>query len=281
MPKRHYTIFCDESAHKGRYYSNFYGGALVKSEDRQAIEAVLRAKQAELNISGEMKWTKITKNYQDKYIEFISTYFDFIQSGRIKVRIMFTHNYKKALNLSEDHKDNQYFILYYQMIKHAFGFPYCNPNTLDRVYVSCCLDQIPHTKAKLEKFRDFISSIENTTQYHGRNIYFPRKAIADVNSHEHSILQGLDIILGSMHFRLNDLHKEKPEGQRLRSKRTVAKENVYKEINRQIRTLYPNFNIGVSTGCLNGQIDRWAHPYRHWCFLPTEHEVDENAVKPR
>jgi len=281
MPKRHYTIFCDESAQKGRYYSNFYGGALVKSEDRQAIENVLRAKQAELNISGEMKWTKITRSYQEKYIEFISSYFDFIRSGRIRVRIMFTHNYVRATNLTEDHLENQYFILYYQMIKHAFGFRYCNPNTLDRVYISCFLDQIPDNKEKIKIFRDYISSIENTVQYRGRNIFFPRKDIADVNSRDHAILQGLDIILGSMHFRLNNLHKEKPEGQRLRSKRTIAKENVYKEINRQIRSIYPNFNIGITTGCANGEIDQWEHPYRHWRFKPNDFEIDTNAVKPR
>lgn len=281
MAKRHYTIFCDESAQKGRYFSNFYGGALVKSEDRQAIEEILREKQSELNISGEMKWTKITRNYQEKYIEFMSTYFDFVRSGRIRVRIMFTHNYMKAKNLSEDHRENQYFILYYQMIKHAFGFQYCNPNNIDRVFIASMLDQIPHNNEKIEKFRKFISSIENTIQYRGRGIFFPHDDISNVNSHDHSILQGLDIILGSMHFRLNNLHQEKPAGQRLRSKRTIAKETVYNDINRQIRTIHPNFNVGITTGCANGEIDRWFQNYRHWCFKPSEYEIDLNAVKPR
>ncbi|MCJ9749478.1 DUF3800 domain-containing protein [Neorhizobium sp. BETTINA12A] len=281
MAKRHYTIFCDESAKKGRYFSNFYGGALLKSEDRQAIEAHLRAKQAELNISGEMKWTKITKNYQEKYIEYIRLYFDFVRTGRIKLRIMFTHNYRRAKNLTDDHHENQYFILYYQMLKHAFGLQYSNPNFIDRIYVSTLLDEIPDTKEKLEKFRNFIAGIENTVQYRGKGIYFLKDQIGDVNSHDHAILQGLDIILGSIYFRLNDLHKEKPEGQRIRAKRTIAKENVYNEINRQIRSIYPNFNIGVTTGAADGESVRWTHPYRHWCFRPSDYEIDEKAVKPR
>lgn len=281
MAKRHYTIYCDESAKKGKYYSNFYGGAILKSEDRQAIESLLREKQAELNISAEMKWTKITKNYEEKYIEFMNLYFDFIRTGRIKVRIMFTHNYKRPKNLTEDQKENQYFLLYYQMLKHAFGLAYCNPNTIDRVYITTLLDEIPDTTEKLNRFRGFISGIENTSAYRGRGIYFLRDQIASVDSKQHAIMQGLDIILGSMYFRLNDLHKEKADGQRTRGKRTIAKENVYKEINRQIRTIYPNFNIGMTTGCAHGEIDRWHQHYRHWCFKSSESEIDVNAVKPR
>lgn len=281
MAKRHYTIYCDESAKKGKYFSNFYGGVILKSEDRQAIETLLRDKQAELNIFGEMKWTKITKNYEDKYIEFMNTYFDFIRSGRIKVRIMFTHNYRRAKDLTDDQRENQYFLLYYQMLKHAFGLAYSNPNSLDRIYVTTLLDEIPDTKEKLNKFRGFISGIENTSAYRGKGVYFLRDQIASVDSKEHAIMQGLDIILGSMYFRLNDLHLEKIEGERTRGKRTIAKEKVYKEINRQIRTIYPNFNIGTTTGCANGEIDRWNQPYRHWCFTATNSEIDSKAVKPR
>lgn len=45
MPKRHYTIYCDESSKKGRYFSNFYGSASIQSAERQAIEKVLREKK--------------------------------------------------------------------------------------------------------------------------------------------------------------------------------------------------------------------------------------------
>ncbi|MGY5780212.1 DUF3800 domain-containing protein [Rhizobium sp. LEGMi135b] len=281
MAKRHYTIYCDESAKKGPYFSNFYGGALLRSADREAIERILAEKKAELNIAGEMKWTKITKNYQDKYIEFIRTYFEFIRTGRIKIRIMFTHNYRRARNLTDHQKDNQYFLLYYQMVKHAFGLSYSNPNLIDRIYISMLLDEIPHTREKLEIFRKHIENIENTASYRGKFIYFQRGQIADVNSKDHNILQGLDIILGSIYFRLNNFHKEKEEGKPTRGKRTIAKEKVYKEINRQIRSIYPNFNIGTTTGTPNGETDRWEHHYRHWCFKPADHEIDVNAVKPR
>lgn len=56
MVHKRYIIFCDESDDKGRYYSNFYGGALIEASKQQAIEEELQAKKDELNIfSGEMK----------------------------------------------------------------------------------------------------------------------------------------------------------------------------------------------------------------------------------
>jgi hypothetical protein len=41
----------------------------------------------------------------------------------------------------------------------------------------------------------------------------------------------------------------------------------------------PNFNIGITTG--GSPADRWAHPYRHWAFVPRDHEYDDASTKPR
>jgi hypothetical protein len=279
MAKRHYTIFCDESSKKGPFFSNFYGGALVRSQDREAIELALQAKKDELNLLNELKWTGVTKNYLEKYREFIRFYFEFVQSGRIKVRIMFTQNMYRPIGLTSEQRDLGYFLLYYQMIKHAFGIQYCNPNALDRVYFSILLDDVPDTDAKYEYFRGKLSGITDTFAFRGTNTFIPRSQIGQVDSKKHSILQGLDIILGSMYFRLNDLHKARPAGARRRGKRTLAKETLYREINKQIRQTYPNFNIGASTGTANGEADRWNHNYRHWRFRPSNFEIDQDAVK--
>ncbi|MEC5395322.1 hypothetical protein [Bergeyella sp. RCAD1439] len=80
-------------------------------------------------------------------------------------------------------------------------------------------------------------------------------------------MQCLDIVLGSMSFRLNDMHKEKLQGQSRRGKRTIAKEKLYKHINSLIREIRPNFNIGISTGIDGDALNRFSHPYRHWLFI--------------
>ena len=159
MAKRHYVLYCDESAKHGKYYSDFYAGALVSAPDQESIEAALCAKKEELNLFAELKWTKITENYLDKYIEFMKFYFSFVASGRLKIRVMFTQNMHRPRGLTQDHADNRYFLLYYQLIKHGFGFAHCNPNGLDKVFVSVFLDDMPDTREKVDKFRNYVSAI--------------------------------------------------------------------------------------------------------------------------
>lgn len=281
MAKRHYLLFCDESSKRGKFYSYFYGGVALVASDQEPIEKSLLALKEELNLFAELKWTKITEAYADKYIEFIRRYFEFVATGRLKVRIMFCHNFRRPRNLSEQQNEDRYFLLYYQLIKHAFGFRYANPNAIDKILVSVLLDDMPDTKEKVSKFKDYVSSISQTAAYKGTNVFFPKESMAEVNSRSHCILQGLDIILGAMQFRLNDLHKEIPDGERRRGKRTKAKEKVYKEINKLIRQTHPNFNIGASTGVGEDVSNRWHKPYMHWCFVPKEHVKDFSAVKKK
>jgi len=97
----------------------------------------------------------------------------------------------------------------------------------------------------------------------------------EVDSHKHILLQCLDMVLGAMAFRLNEMHLEKEPGKRLRGKRTIAKERLYKHILERIRKIYPNFNIGISTS-LQGEVENlWKYPYRHFRFVPKNWELQE------
>lgn len=99
-------------------------------------------------------------------------------------------------------------------------------------------------------------------------VYIKRENITEVVSHNHVILQCMDIILGSMNFRLNDFHKEKLPNSSKRGKKTIAKEKLYKHILNRIRKVHPNFNIGISTELHNW--NTWTIPYRHWRFIPSD-----------
>ena len=109
------------------------------------------------------------------------------------------------------------------------------------------------------------------------NIFIRKEDIVEIVSHNHVVLQCMDIIMGAMQFRLNDKHLEKPSGQRRRGKKTIAKEKLYKHINKLIREIYPNFNIGISTG--GNLYERWEHPYRHWNFTPSEFKFVPEKTK--
>lgn len=277
---RQYIIYCDESEDKGRFYSNFYGGALIKASDRQSIEDALNA--AKQGVNGEAKWTKITERDEERYIAFAGKFLELIAAGSIKMRVMFTQNIHSTDHIQYE-DDARYFKLYYQFIKHAFGLMYCKhgEESDEIVRVTVYLDDAPDTKAALDNFKDYLASVKTLPEFFQARVWFDRDDIADVDSKQHVILQAVDVILGSIQFRLNEHHKIVPEGKRRRGKRTRAKERVYKFINKRIREMYPHFNIGVTTGQLDGPHVRWSHPYRHWCFKPAQSVMDRTRGKKR
>lgn len=73
--KKQYLIYSDESYIKGEFFSNFYGGALVDYSQLQNISDILNEKKMELNLGAEIKWSKVSDNYLDKYIEMINLFF--------------------------------------------------------------------------------------------------------------------------------------------------------------------------------------------------------------
>jgi len=273
-----YLIYSDESDSDGAHYSNFYGGALVRSSHVESVNAAIAGKKKELNLHNEVKWQKITKNYLNKYKILMDTFFDFVEQDIIKIRIMFTHNYLLAKNLETYHHEHRYFLLYYKFIKHAFGLAYSDDEQ-EEIRLRLYLDRLPDTSEKRELFKDHVVGLNRYKQFKQAGIKIDRDQIAEVESHEHDILQCLDIVLGSINFRLNDKHKVKPEGAHQRGKRTIAKEKLYKHINTRIRGIYPSFNIGITTGIHGDKSNRWHHPYRHWRFVPNEVVINPKAGK--
>lgn len=271
MPQRNLIIYCDESTEKGRYYSHFYGGVMVPETHRRLIEDRLRAVKAAHGLGAELKWTKITERWSDKYIAFIDEVFDMMDEGIMRMRVMFTQNSNRPIGLSDYQLENQYFLLYYQLVKHAFGLMHSGQPEVRR-RVSIFLDEMPRHEDNVRQFKSYLASLSSFPKFAAAKVEIRADDITGVSSHDHVILQALDVVMGAMQFRLNDKHLDKPVGKFRRAKRTKAKERVYKHINARVRRLRPGFNIGVSTG-LDGDIsNRWNHPYRHWLFVPAECE---------
>lgn len=270
----------DESNDEGPYYGNFYGGALVRSHDYLKVVDKLESKKRDLNINSEIKWQKVTLNYASKYVELMDLFFDLIKEDIIKIRIMFTQNYHQPTNLTPEQRNKEYQILYYQFFKHAFGLRYSNPEGIDNLSLRIYFDELPVSPREASEFKSFIERLQLTKEFSDAKLLIRREDITEVKSHQHVILQYMDVVLGSMYFRLNNMHKIIPEGKKRRANRTVAKDIVYKHINKRIRGIYPNFNIGVSTGTRTFE-DRWNHPYRHWLFIPSEHRIASEFKKRR
>lgn len=265
-----YIIYCDESDRKGKFYGNFYGGALVRSSDLDIVRSALESEKGELDLS-EVKWNNVTPHYLEKYQEIMGLFFRFIKEDLVKVRIMFTQQCYQPIGLTREQKEQSYFLLYYQFLKHAFGLQYSNP-TSHPIRLKLYFDQFPDTAEKANRFKNHIYQLQFQEAFCNANLIIRPEDIAEVVSHDHIILQCMDVILGSITFRLNDKHKVKPPGSWRRGTKTIAKDRLYRFMYKQIQSIYPKFNIGISTGHKGDLANRWHHPYRHWLFVPTNHE---------
>ena len=272
-------IDANESIKSGKYFSNFYGGALVRSNDIEGIRNTLAEIKREQNLFNEIKWSKVTEQDLPKYIAVMNTFFDFVQNDQIKVRIMFTQNANGPVGLNEYQRENTYYLLYYQFIKHAFGLAYANQGD-SPVNLRVYLDKLPDTKEKIAQFKAYLVSLEKSVEFRNAHIKIDPEQIADVSSHDHVVLQCLDVVLGAMQFRLNDKHLAKPADASRRGKRTRAKEALYEHILRRIQLIFPRFNIGISTGTQGDRQNYWLHSYRHWLFVPAEYVRDTSKTKP-
>lgn len=275
-----YIIYADESVERGRYFSNFYGGCLVESHDLQAVTATLEARKRALNLHREVKWQKVTGNYLAKYQDLMGGFFELVGAGKVKVRVMFTHNRNLPTGLSANQREDAYFLLYYQFIKHAFGLRYAS-HALPSVGVRLLLDSLPESYEKRARFRAYVAALSSSAEFRRARIEIKEGQIAEVDSHDHVLLQCIDIVLGAMQFRLNDKHECKPPGQLRRGSRTIAKHALYRSILAHVRRLHPGFNPGISTGTGGNFANRWLDPYRHWVFIPRRHQTDETASKRR
>src|SRR5690606_570087 len=145
---------------KGRLYSNFYGGILIDATNQEKLEAEPQACKNQLNIfGGEMKWARITDPYVEKNTRFVNTAYDIVSRGDMKIRVMFTQNRNRPI-LEEYQIGNDYFMLYYQFIKHAFGLQFAVPEG-GTASAAVLLDDVPHDAEKLHQFKKYLSGLSD------------------------------------------------------------------------------------------------------------------------
>ena len=268
-----FYIFCDESLKKGKFYSNFYGGLIIDKIEFEKVKNALTSRVQDLEIeNSELKWGNVNTFKLEQYKSIIDTFFEFIKANVIKIRIMFTDNRFIANNLTKEHHDNQYHILYYHFLKLAFGLKFLTSDI--PIDLEIFFDKLPDSDKKNEQFKNYIYGIQYLPEFTEAKILIKKDSIYEVDSKKHILMQCLDVVLGAMAFRLNDLHKEKPEGAKRRGKRTLAKEKLYKHINKKIRETRTNFNIGITTGIDGNYQNIFFHPYRHWLFIPSSKTVE-------
>ena len=266
-----YIIYSDESVSKGELFSDFFGGALVTNRNFNEVNAALEAKKLELNLTGEIKWTKVSVAYLEKYKQMMDLFFSFVKQNKVKLRIMFQESGHSYDPLHQDQIANRYHLLYYQFIKHAFGLRYHDAPAGETVYLKLYFDKMPVSIQESDAFKAHIAYLQNLWQFRNARILIRPDDIAEIDSHKHSIQQCMDIVLGAMSFRLNNKHLVIPPGATEPGHKTKAKETLFNHILELIKDANGIEDFDISKTTLPDQArDRWIIPYRHWKFLAAE-----------
>ncbi len=272
-----YYIWTDESDSTGKFYANFYGGILIKSEHYEEVLQRLSAVIEEVGLKDEeIKWQKVNDYTEERYEKIINVLFDLLNEGKAKIRIFFRHRQYEAYGLTNEQRRKEYPKLYYQFIKNDFGLIHSNFKGKS-IRVRLLIDDMPLKGHDRDEFLKAIYHINELKSFQKANIHINDGDVAEVNSKKHLPLQVMDVVLGSMCFRLNDKHKERGiDGKR--AKRNIAKEKLYKHIRNRVCALHPGFNIGVTTPIIK-RIDLWEQPYLHWNFVPKYFTKKEEFTK--
>lgn len=253
MGNKRYIIVCDESTRYGKDYSYFYGGAIIEESKYQHINEVLKSYQLSKNM-GEIKRTKITcSNYRD-YIEILELFFTYVKSGAIKARVMFSPN--KQLEILPKKENQTYCKFYYLFIRYAFSITYARePITLRLIF-----DDLPEKKAYADAFKNYLVTNLNSAKVVGGNpVNLIKKDIEEVDSKKHVILQCMDVIVGLVDFALNTSYEDRI------SKRGQARTMVWKQLERYIYEIHPNFNMRETTNPIFSHRG-WIDEYKHFAY---------------
>ena len=266
VPDKEYLLFCDESAASGRLYSNFYGGVLVGSSQYERVSRALDAEKQRLNLFGEIKWSKVTLPYLEKYVALMEAFFAEVRAGHLRVRVMFRSNALGPFGLTPGEIHSAYFRLYYHFIKHAVGLLH-RPASEGAAGLRLHFDEFPETREAVTQFRGLLLGLKDIARIRRARLSLQLENIVEIRSHDHVLAQCLDVVLGAMAFHLNGWHKDVVAATGVRGKRTAAKEALFTVIRDQICAIRPGFDAGVSTPTAKLS-ERWAASYLHWSFTP-------------
>ncbi len=123
MTSRSFVVYADESNTHDRSLAHrqFYGGCLVPAEDRDSLARQLGALARGLGIVGELKWRKVRPDNADRVLEVMNAFFDMIEDGRMKLRVMWLPRSMDDILRDPRYADYGYYLLYYFFIVSGFA----------------------------------------------------------------------------------------------------------------------------------------------------------------
>ena len=190
-----YIIYCDESCHlENDHQKIMVLGAIrcEKSYKKQAVNDIRRIKEKyNMNKFCEVKWTKVSPDKLDMYLELVNYFFT---NPNLSFRAVVVDKTKLKHELFNQTHDSFYYKVYYQLLCRIIV-----PNNEDYIYLD-----IKDTKGarKVRKLGEVLAN--GLYDFNMECI----KNVQNINSKESELLQLADILIGAISY-LNRNENEK------------------------------------------------------------------------
>ncbi|HCK0217268.1 TPA: DUF3800 domain-containing protein [Klebsiella oxytoca] len=259
-----YVIYADEAWTQSQplyRYHCFFGGMLSSTEEFNLFEAEVVQLKKDHNYKKEIKWSNISRQHIEFYENLLVLIERFIcTSENTKYRQMFMDRSYRYIGESASELDSQ-FKIYYQFLKHCFGFGYIN----ERKTFTFKLDTHSSHAHKL-KLKTFIEGLEI------QNVDI---RVEFINSKKSVPLQVCDLLMGAAGYYGNKADWDLLPGKRRRTPNQIMKSGFGKKIYDMLRRIDSQFrgskafNWFESTGVDGDISNRYHHKMRIWKFIPT------------
>ena len=265
-----YTVYADEAwTHDPELrFWRFYGGAMLRSSERDRIEAELLTLKTQRGLHGEIKWSLTTPARAERFGAIVERFLDYVDAGDVTLRYMWLDQLRQDPDaLTAWHREYGFYILYYYFVVFGFGLPWHDQR--DTVAVEFFPDALPNEPVKLREFQQFLHRCHIARRFRQRSS-FRFINVTAVESEKHIILQCVDLIIGAVGYKLNKKYKAKTGHRRSRS--AVAKIELWERIRDRLGAIdmgergTHSFAVGVNTGTGPEATNRWRHKFRQWDF---------------
>lgn len=195
---RSYVCFCDESRTGSERYMVF--GALIAARQSLAgFSEAVKAYRSTHNMTGEMKWTKVSEQKEAEYRAFVDVFFDRCTSETLHFKcVVFDSHAIDYRGYHDGDKVLGRYKLFYTFLLHTLG-DYVQTNA-DRIQI--LFDEFP-AKYSLRDFRTVLNA--GFCKQFGKCGQIIT-AVEAARSHERDELQMADVLMGAVGFHRNRRH---------------------------------------------------------------------------
>ena len=187
MTSKTFNIYCDESCHLENDHKAFMLLGYVSSAYNQVKRHTERINDLKKkhNFYGEIKWSNVASSQFQFYKELVDYFFD----TELRFRTVIVNKNKINTGAFNQDYDTFYYKMYYYLLNHNI-----KSNFTYNVYIDI-KDSL--SACKVEKLKEIL----NTKYGVFRNIQ-------NIRSHESTMLQLADFLMGAISYNLNDTDKK-------------------------------------------------------------------------